>query len=758
MRFPFKTLGLLLASLAVSSCGGGGGDGGGATSPPANGTITLTATRTNLPLNPNNILPYPGSPFMAEVQFTYRNAAGTVTGLTSDATFTTSSPSTISLSPPDDPSTANINEMATRVVTFPATTNNGSYVFFATSYDVAGTATVTASATDPATGRTVTRTLVFTVAGATPLPASIQVSPSPSGIYVQGSGGATSSMIRAQVLDGANQPVPDPGAVDNVRYEIIGNAGGAILSGGSGTGSAVTARTVNGIANVSFQSGTTLPPSNPVQIRVTVDRADNNVANGIADPVSATTSVVVSDGKLFSLVITSPDIEAITQNLIFAGVDADGVPIPGSPDGTYSFTISAQANDRQGNPVIPGTNIQFGVIDAPLAGFPGLGGGSFQIAGTDGNPREGDRPFTAPTGQFQTAGGGAGPGDTLLVFGQLVEGNSDLENIRFVGSVNSQTSIIVTSPFNRNDTTGSSVDYGNVLPYVIGRATEANITAAALTNEIGVATTKLNYPVSRLGKSAIVWAQGNGATSSTVKTVGDIQPLRLPGVAPAFLTVSPTPIAGNTTTQVTACLYDAFNSPILGAYIAFSFSGLGVGTGSIDGVTGSGYIDSPTGFDGCTTGLVVTSGVSSEDDDAQVLFTAGGEPVEVPIEVSTSLILQAFPSALGSGSGTVTLLLTDGSGNPVPNAQISGTCTGGPGISGLIPPTGANGRTTALVTAGALTPVCPGETRTSGTCTFTTAVSGGPTATVTVLGPVYGDTGFSPDPGDGDGACDDPAP
>jgi hypothetical protein len=756
MRFPLKTLGLLLASLALSSCGGGGGDGGGATSPPANGTITLTATRTTLPLNPNNVLPYPGSPYMSEVQFTYRNAAGTITALTQDATFTTSSPSTVSLSPPDDPSTTDINEMASRVVSFNETTNNGSYVFFATSYDVAGTATVTASATDPTTGRTVSKTLVFTVQGTTPLPASVLLSPSPSGIYVQGAGGVTNSVISAQVRDGANQPVPDPGNVDNVRYEIIGDAGGAILSSPSGNGAVTTARTVAGIAAVSFQSGTLLPPSNPVQIRATVDRADNNVTNGITDPVSATTSVVVSDGKLFSLVITSPDLEAITQNLVYSGVDEDGNPV-GSPDGTYSFTISAEATDRQGNPVIPGTNIQFGVVDAPVTGFPGLGGGSFQIAGTDGNPAEGGTGFTAPTGQFQTAGGGAGPGDTVLVFGQLVEGNADLENIRVVRTVNSQTSITVTNAFNRNDTTGVSVNYGNVLPYVIGRATEVNITAAALTNDIGVASTKLNYPVSRLGKSAIVWAQGNAATSATVKTVGDIQPMRLPGVAPSLLTVSPTPIAGNTTTQVTACLVDAFNSPILGAYIAFNFSGLGVGTGRIDGVTGSGYIDSPTGLDGCTTGTLVTSGVSSADADAQVTFSAGGDPVEVPIQVSTGLVLQAFPSAIGNGSGTVTLLLTDGSGNPVPNAQINGTCTGGPGIAGVISPTGANGRTTALVTSGALAPVCPGETRTMGTCTFTTAVSGGPTATVTVLGAVFGDSGFSPDPGPGD--CEeDPKP
>ncbi len=168
----------------------------------------------------------------------------------------------------------------------------------------------------------------------------------------------------------------------------------------------------------------------------------------------------------------------LTQNLVYSGVNSDGTPI-GTPDGTYSFTISALATDRQGNPVVPGTTIQFGVIDAPLAGFPGLGGGTFQIAGNDGNPLEGGATFTAPGGQFTTAGGGAGPGDTLLVFGDLVTGNSDLENVRLVQSVNSATNITTTSAFNRNDTTGTSVNYGNVLPYVIGRATEANITASA---------------------------------------------------------------------------------------------------------------------------------------------------------------------------------------------------------------------------------------------------------------------------------------
>lgn len=744
MKFPFKTLGLLFASMALASCGGGGGNGG-ATSAPQPGSITLTATRTTLPLNPNSILPYPGSPFMAEVAFTYRNNAGVITALTSDATFTTSSPSTVSLSPPDDPATEEINELATRVVSFPATTNNGSYVFFATSYDVAGTSVVTASATDPSTGLTVSKTLTFTVQGAPPVPGSVNLSPSPSVVYVAGVGGATSSTISAQVRDGANQPVPDPGSVDNVKFEIVGNAGGGILSAPSGSGGSVTAKTVAGIAAVSFQSGTTLPPG-PVQIRATVDRADNNVSNGIGDPISATTSVAVSDGKLFGLVVTSPDLEAISENFVFAGVDADGNPV-GGLDGTYSFTISALATDRQGNPVVPGTTIQFGVIDAPLSGFPGTGGGVFDIAGGDGNPLEGGTAFTAPTGRFTTAGGGAGPGDTLLIFGDQVTGNSDLENARVVSTIANGTNLTVTSAFNRNDTTGNSVNYGAVLPYVIGRATEVNITASATTNAIGVASTTLNYPVSRLGKQTIVWAQGNAATSTVIKTVADIQPVRLPGIAPLRIVVSPSPLLGNTTTNVSVCVYDAFNSPLQGVFPQFSFHDLGIGSGSIDGVSGAGTLATATGSDGCAVGTVMTAGLSSEGsgDGPGVVFNVGdSEPVDIPISVSTGLILQAFPSAIGNGSGTVTLLLTDGSGNPVPSAQIVGNCTGGPGINGVIAPTNAQGRTSALVTAGALAAVCPGDTPNQGTCVFSTAVNGGPTATVTVLGPVSGDAGFSP--------------
>ena len=740
MKFPLKMLGLLISSMALASCGGGGGNGG-AASAPQSGSITLTATRTTLPLNPGNVLPYPGSPYMAEVVFTYRNNAGVITALTQDATFTTSSPTTVCLSPPDDPSTENINEMASCMVSFHDKTNNGSYVFFATAYSTAGTATVTASATDPATNLTVSKTLTFTVQGAPPVPGSVTLSASPSAIYVAGVAGQTTSIVTAQVRDGANQPVPDPGSVDNVKFEIVGDAGGGILSAPSGSGATVMAKTIAGLAAVSFQSGTVVPPG-PVQIRATVDRADNNVSNGISDPVSTTASIAVHDGKLFDLVLTSPSFEAISANHVFAGVDANGNPV-GGLDGTYSFTVSASATDRQGYAVAPGTTVQFGVIDAPLSGFPTMGGGTFDLQGSDGNPLEGGTTFTAPTGQFTTAGGGAGPGDTLLVFGDLVVGNADLENVRLIQSILNASNLTVTSAFNRNDTTGTSVNYGAVLPYVIGRANEVNVSGASTTNALGVATTTLNYPVSRLGKQTIVWAQANVATSSVVKTVADIKPVRLPGVAPLRIAVSPSPLLGNTTTSVKVCVYDAFDSPLQGIFPQFTFHDLGIGSGSIDNISGSGSMASATGSDGCTTGTVRTVGLSDGGDGPGVTFSVGSaEPVDVPITVSTGLLLQAFPST--TSGGAVNLLLTDGNGNGVANAQIVGTCTGGAGITGLIAPTGANGGTVALISVTGIDYVCQGDPRNTGECVFSTGAQGGPTATVTVLGPIATPPNFSP--------------
>src|SRR5690606_5544069 len=72
-----KTLGLLLASLTLASCGGGGGDGGAFTEPQS-GTFTLTATSTTLPVNVWGYQPIQyGNPTQAEVTIVWRAANGT---------------------------------------------------------------------------------------------------------------------------------------------------------------------------------------------------------------------------------------------------------------------------------------------------------------------------------------------------------------------------------------------------------------------------------------------------------------------------------------------------------------------------------------------------------------------------------------------------------------------------------------------------------------------------------------------------------
>lgn len=739
MKFFGKTLGLLLASLTLASCGGGGGDGGTFTAP-QNGTITLSADTTTLPLNTGSVLPFPASPFMATVSVTFRSANGTIMAPSGDATFTTSNANVVSISPPDDPSTTDVNEFQQRMVSFHQILNNGSGAVFVNAYNVAGTATLTVSAVDPQTNVTVSKTLSFTVSsGIGPQPASIQLSANPSSVYLPDSGTASASVISAQVLDGAGQPVPNPvsgnSGADNVQFEIVGDGNGAQLSAssasGSATGTTVNAHTINGIATASFLPGSV---QGPVQIKATSDRADNNVTNGITDPVAATTTVVVSDGKLFSIVITSPTTNAIQVNPVSSNVTTtDGnITIPTNPDGSYSLTISAMATDRQGNPVVPGTPIEFGVVDAPMSGFPDQGAGGFLIGGNDGNPSEGNIQFTAPTGHFRSAG----PGDTLLVFGKFVEGNRDLESARQIQTIFNDTSLNVTYRFNPNDDSGTTVNSGAVLPYVIGHAEEGNIGATGTTDEHGLARTTLNYPVSRIGKGALIWARGAGApVNGTPRLVTDISGGGFPGVAPGQLVVSQTPLPGNASISVTVCLYDALGAPIQGSGIGFGFTNLGLGTGSIDGTPTAGTFANPTNVDGCTTGDFETSGLaasgSSGTSTSSVTFTAGPSvpALNVPITVSGNLVLQASPSSLGGTGGAVTLLLTDASGNPVPNAQLSAVCTAGAG-AGIMPATDANGRATTTITANLNS---YGEAKTA-TCTFSTALQGGPTAVVNLQG------------------------
>ena len=717
--------------------------------------LQISASATTLPVSPytfsaQQVTPFPGnvigSPYISEITLTYRHDNGQLASSGSlSASVSPTSVFQLSLGPAD----AQLHSLAS-TESVSVTAGVGTLYLHSGTTPGSGILSVTAPDPDNAS-QTISSQIAINVAGgATGLAASISISAA-GAVYVSSSGGPQSTTISAKVTDGSNALVADPSGFDNVVFEIVGPAtSDAKLSGVNAAGQTVTGKTIdtvthNGVAAVTLESGSL---TGPVQVRATADRGDNSVDNGVQDAVSATATVVISDGKLYSLTLTSPVVNAIIVNPVSSDVTVAPGSTPGNPNATYSFTVSATGTDRQGNPVVPGTQVKFGSIDSPETN------GLFSISGVHGNPQEGGTFFTATDGHFHTAGGGAGPGDTLVVFGKQAHGapagNSDLESAAKVTAVNSETSLSVATPFNRNDTTGTLVDNGSVLPYVVGRALIGNITSPQTTNNIGAASTTLNYPVSALGKPLVVWAQGNGTDNITGQStiVTDAALYVYPGVAPLTINVSPNPIPGDITTIVTACVQDALQIPISGVQFSFAFGGLGVGTGKLDGISTAGVVPDLTGSDGCVDTTVVTNGINTTDS-ATLTFSLGDVSKVTPIKVNAGLILLANPTVLGGTGGLVTLTLLNSDGTPVPNVQLVGTCTGDPSISIVaqsgqtvpILPTNAKGQATVAIIA-ALNKVGSAG---SGSCTFTTA-TGSPKVTVTLQGIDQCSAGVSPAP------------
>lgn len=732
------------------------------TAPSNTGNIAIQAVRTQLPVNLFGVRPFLGSPYLTELTITARTASGqpisipkgeagglgvAVSPVTIGAFSTLDDPAT-----EDDPATPEIenNEFLTLMGSGPVGITAGTATIFAHSDRTPGTFTVTATIQDPETNRVMTATRVITVVSSTPpLPSTIGLFPLFNGLYAQGVGGTTNGTFEVDIADANQQPVPDPVAgnvsFNNFRAEVIGSAaaaanervGGINAAGQNVSGQAINLRTNNGVATFTFTSGNRLGQTT---IRVTSDRADNNVDNGIADPIVAERTVLISDGRLFAIQLTAGFSENIAENRVASGSQG----LIGSLDGTYSMTISAIATDRQGNPVLPGTQIEFGLVDAPVVGFPSQGSGAFAISGGNGDPQESGTLFTAANGAFFTAGGGVGPGDTLLVLGQSVTGNRDLESARRVSQVNTSTSLSVLQPFNANDDTGGSVNNGPVLPYIIGRAVHGNIVGTASTNANGVASTRMNFPVSRLGQTVAVWARASSTTGNTTKLISDIEGFIYPGIAELNIIASPSTIPGNTTANVTVCLRDSLNSPLQGAFINFTFN-LSNGTGTINGQN-TGLLPQPTGADGCTVAQVVTSGMSGSGNT--VVFSVGEATAEVEISASDDLILQAFPTAfIGDGVYTINLRLLDGSGNGVAGRSIAVQCSGDGDtaiVSVVQPPTttDAGGNSTAIISAALMDQPEGGALW---TCTF--SLSGGSPSTDVIFkgrDSCAGGGGFSP--------------
>lgn len=719
--------------------------------------LEAVRARSSLPVNNQNTPYFIGSPFMLEADIQVKDVFGNLTnpipGTDGESVVHVSiNPSTVLyFTTLDDTETEDVNEfIEPRLGQGSIQMNSGHGNLYLWSRAIPGIATVTLTTNDPISGFEISHSFDIEVVddGSNPgQPSSISLSNNGAALYTNGSGGTTSQNLNISVRSG-NVPVLDP-QVNNVQLSLItdGTNSGEKLTGTNVSGTAVSGTnvkiaTVNGIANILVNSGSN---PNAITVTATVDRADNNVDNGIQDGLSSVSSFIVSDGVLWALELTSPALDALTVN---AETGNDGTI--DYQDGTYSLVISAIATDKSGNPALPQT-LQFGMINSPITGYPNNGSGSFIISGIDGNPQEGGRNFTSSNGAFLTAASGAQPSDTLVVFGEESLGNEDLESAVTVATVNSQTSLSIVERFNRNDGTGSINNDFGILPYAIGRAVDGNITATAVINEVGVATTRMNYPVSQLGRIAAVFVKGQGAvTNGVVRTVTDVELTAFPGVEgfndqSSTLTVSPNIIPGNVNNiGFTVCVADSARNPLPGRPISFSYVG-GNGQGVIDGQSGSGVMTNRTGTNGCASGVVSTTGVipGAASGDTGFNFFAG--TITCDLENSSGAtclevvppsngVLNATPSSfIGRGSLNITLTLFDGAGQPISGASIAGSCTqvtgGSLGIISGPTVTDSNGRSVATVTV-ALDAVGAGL---SGTCTFATA-SGEPTVDVNFSG------------------------
>ena len=595
------------------------------------------------------------------------------------------------------------------------------------------------------------------------LPAQLDFGVSPSPVYVQGSGGVTSKGLSVDVRDSSGNPVPDPEGdghrFNNVhlRLEAPANSGARLVgTGADGTvsGNEIRVRTINGVANFALNAGTR---TGSHRIIATVDRADNNVDNEWTDPLSAETTIQVGDGRLFSLELVNPSFNAMLINRAIPSIETSaqlqtdpetGLLLPPDPDGTYSFTVTVQGVDQTGNPVLPGTIVNFGKIDAPLTGSNPT---YFAFSGPDGNPSEGGDLFSvlAPEVGFlddpNAVDESVEVGDTVALFGKSVPGNREHEAVRQVQNVIDDSTLTVSEPFNPNDQSGAIVDDGYVIPWVIGRAQMGAIDENVVLGEQGRGSVRLTYPIKALGRPAVVWAQSNRVEPGVTKTVADVNSTRFPGISPLLLTATPSSVLGNSTTTIRLCLTDALGAPVNQVNISGSVVE-GTASGSLDGNSMPTTTVGATGTDGpgCVTTEMQTRDMLPEGEQATVRFSVGDAFADVIVAPPGAGVLLVDPvrmidPVLGLTSRLVTLTLLDANGDPIQGQQLSGTCqsdggtleiTVNPGI------TDSDGQTTATVLlglAGCGTGEFGGEFPRLGTCEFTTS-SGTPVGLLTVEG------------------------
>ncbi len=332
MKNIFK-MSLLLAAATLAACGGGGGSGG---TSEQQYSITLRSDLSQLPLNINpaqNVASTGAhAPYTTTLYVNAQTGGRPVPG--GDKVFECNLDSGLDSGAlyylDGDSEHENDDEGKTpkayRSVTLGANSGGASFHFH--SSDKAGTARIVCSITDPRDSKIYSASTTITVGASTGKPAWIVGRTQMTtmlGTSNNLSNLPNAAAVQATIYDDANQPVPNPGAPNlqvSIRPSEAATGAQLVVNGKASTVAQVTS--MGGVGQFSLKSG---PNAGPILLEFVSDRADNNVANGIQQPV---TSLLVIDA-VHELEAKEP-LALKTENI-------DATAVNGIP---FSFMLAAE--------------------------------------------------------------------------------------------------------------------------------------------------------------------------------------------------------------------------------------------------------------------------------------------------------------------------------------------------------------------------------------------------------------------------------
>lgn len=204
------------------------------------------------------------------------------------------------------------------------------------------TARITCSVTDPRDKMQKSAYVDIDIGGATGKPASLRIVGAIPG-YLGTKSNPNSILnqigIQAFVMDDANQPAASTSGA-NVQISILPGTptstetadNGARLVAGSQSGNTLQLPSVGGVALFSLLSG---EKTGPISLQFTSDRSDNNVSNGIQDPIISVHQVQVVEKLGAVLSVFSENLGDLTNKIPYNHfLTAQG----GLPPYTWSIT------------------------------------------------------------------------------------------------------------------------------------------------------------------------------------------------------------------------------------------------------------------------------------------------------------------------------------------------------------------------------------------------------------------------------------